>query len=961
MNPFQQSLELCPRVNKDKRTETAWRIFNQCKEGNYLVHKTTRAGATTSLITESMNRMEKFFCLVPTNKIADDTIINDAHKFCEVEKIKIVHPPSNKNCLYNMDLIEQYPDLNRLPIMPIAEKCEECKHYNECKITEIFRFPECNGIVLTYHKLSALLIASASRPNTTAQRVLNEIVKSKNVILDEVHEMQYGNTTDLNIYDDRNGRKNDLSRYQAASEDFENIGKIILHMEELNQHDPLDTVIGDILRHALSPDYWKQHLSRNIINPCYKLGNKTYENEIAVGTIKDIIELTKVRDEYNLSMEDVLELYKMMSIVTSEILSINAIKDRGIIQINITCIDHVLKNMINSFVMSMQAEARRIFLTSATICSYDYSQMFLGNVKPINISFGIGGDPMDTNSKMLILADNKKYSAIGRESRYNKKSEIVDRITEILQCYGNSNCLIVTVNMKEARSLKKALDDAGNSHEVTYYKSASMMGVTATERIMIAVGIAHKPSNSFDAVSKDARLSKILLNESVHCDTWQAWSRVKDPDGKEQSLIFALGCCVEDCKNIVKWGFDRTLDISENKNGEKKKINVSCEIGTITTPKIIKCKTFEGMRNEAFLFKLPKVQRLNEGKPPILNNIGGFNVSKRHTLDSPRKFLDLFINRTDVFCTQDIDGRYTKKCMPVTENAIREHLKGNMTIGTYQLNKDSRVKWICFDIDSHPKPGYTEDNIKKCNDDAEEKRGILWNYLTLCGIPFVFETSGSPHSYHFWILIEPVEAEKAYNFGHDIRKALQWKTSELEIFPKQKQLDKKGYGNFVKLPLATSQKHGGLSEILVNGEFKRVFDSLDVSLIDISGYVHKAPEKTTTTRAKSPVNHVIRVNGKVIHEPRKCILEAVNKDLSGGAGNQLRVIIVRELHLSGMKTNNIIEVFKKQTDFNREITTYYVNRVLQKEIPVPVSCKTVYEQCGDITGCETCEHFGCCV
>ena len=171
-------------------------------------------------------------------------------------------------------------------------------------------------------------------------------------------------------------------------------------------------------------------------------------------------------------MKDILELYKMMSIVTSEVISINAIKDSGIIKINMTCIDYTLQNMINSFVMSMQTKSRRIFLTSATICSYDYSKLFLGNIKPINISFGIGGDPLNTNSKMLILADNKKYHAIGSRSRYNKREEIVSRIIEILHCYGDENCKIVTVNVKESRALEHALDEAGNPHAVTYYKSS---------------------------------------------------------------------------------------------------------------------------------------------------------------------------------------------------------------------------------------------------------------------------------------------------------------------------------------------------------------------------------------------------------------------------------------------------------------------------------------------------------
>ena len=49
-------------------------------------------------------------------------------------------------------------------------------------------------------------------------------------------------------------------------------------------------------------DYWKQHLTKRAINPCYKVGNKVTESKIAVGTIKEIIELTKVREEYNLEV-----------------------------------------------------------------------------------------------------------------------------------------------------------------------------------------------------------------------------------------------------------------------------------------------------------------------------------------------------------------------------------------------------------------------------------------------------------------------------------------------------------------------------------------------------------------------------------------------------------------------------------------------------------------------------------
>ena len=246
MNPFQQSLTPCPRANHDKRTETAYRMYEQFKKGNYLVHKTTRAGATTSLITESMNRIEKFLCIVPTNRIADDTIVKDAKMFCDRKSTEIIHLPSNHRCVHNQELCKEYPDLKRLPILPIAESCDKCKHYDRCEVTAIFRKPGADGIVLTYHKLSALLIAS-SRPNTTAERILNEINYTQNIILDEVHEMQYGKREDITVYDSKIGSRMELERYKSASTDFEYIGQVISRMETLKSNEEIQIMIHEVL------------------------------------------------------------------------------------------------------------------------------------------------------------------------------------------------------------------------------------------------------------------------------------------------------------------------------------------------------------------------------------------------------------------------------------------------------------------------------------------------------------------------------------------------------------------------------------------------------------------------------------------------------------------------------------------------------------------------------------------
>ena len=335
-------------------------------------------------------------------------------------------------------------------------------------------------------------------------------------------------------------------------------------------------------------------------------------------------------------------------------------------------------------------------------------------------------------------------------------------------------------------------------------------------------------------------------------------------------------------------------------------------------------------------------------------------MKNRTCLGSSKEFLDLIINRSDVYAQQYKDGSYRLVEIPITENVISGHIKGNITIGSYHINKDNKVRSICFDVDSHPpKKGIeeTELDIQKRNNKAEEMKTSLCNFLTLHSIPHVLEFSGSFYSYHIWILLEPVDAEIAHNFGNAIREALKWKAWDLEIFPKQKKIDKKGYGNLIKLPFATHQRHGGLSKIMVNGEFVREFDSLEVGILDISPFVPLVTENASVKTKKAYPNVIIRTAGSVHYEPRPCIMEAINNQLPGTGGNQVRVAVVREAYLSKMSIPDIIELFSKQEDFDREKTTYHVHQILKKDIPVPFSCKTLSEQSGYILGCENCTYY----
>lgn len=947
---------------EDKRELAAYNVYEEVKKGSALVYKTTRAGATTSIILESMNRMEHFLALVPTNAIAAKTIVEDIHKYSKLDNISIVRVVSNSHCLYNQELCKEYPDLKELKFLPIPEKCEGCKHFDICEITEVLRNNNPDGIVMTYAKLAALLMA-ARRDNSTAQTILDTLETSENLILDEVHEMQYGNQESIIVYNAAIGECWNLERYERLPEkEFKWIREVIKRLKLLKEDYDIKTLIHEVKGGAESANYYKLHLNRPVLNPCFEIGNERQNEAISLGVTKEIIELTKHRDIYNLSMEDIKRIYSMKSIAVGAFISISALKDHGVVQVSLSAIDGTQQNMINSYVMSMQTKTKRTLLTSATICSFDYGKLFMGRVRPKNILFGEAGDPLNTNSKMLILADHKKYNAIGENSRFKKKNEIVSRIIEILEAYDGKDIIIIAMGIKEAAKLEGLLETAGKPHEVTYYKSPDMMGVSSSARIMIAVGIANKPSNSFDVVTGNAEESKKLLYEAIACDTWQAWSRVKDPEGIENSLVFGLGCCVDDVKYCVEWGFNRKIEeIDDKRNGCRTKVKIGISGEEISKPQIILNKKFEEMLINAGIHVKQSKKFCKKSENRLCNIIDGFCNSDRKVYKVNTDFLEEIINRRDLFKLYNPDtGRYFDVKKPISEKDIKDHLSGKTTIGGYQIdNKTNLVKWICFDIDSHPKPEATEEEIKASIEKAEKQKEEMEAFLAKLKIPYVLELSGREHSYHYWIFLKPVDASAAYDFGRDIVKELGYKpNTDIEVFPKQKSIKPEEYGNFVKLPLGI--KSGAKSRVYQGDKAVRKVTNLEIQYIDITGYQEFVSEKQKKAKKARGTAGPVKFNTVEIgaHKVRECLLRACNMPLhgQGDAGNITRVFIARELICAGMQPEEIAEYFKGQQDYNREKTLYHIGQVMKKELP-PVPCYSIYEKIGNFIGCEQCPNF----
>lgn len=287
-------------------------------------------------------------------------------------------------------------------------------------------------------------------------------------------------------------------------------------------------------------------------------------------------------------------------------------------------------------------------------------------------------------------------------------------------------------------------------------------------------------------------------------------------------------------------------------------------------------------------------------------------LSYRPTVE---QLYNLFINRNDAYAIQNKNG-YIKVDEPLDTKIIEEHLNGNKTIGTYQLDNNGKVKWICFDIDAH--------NTNK-QSDAIRDTLKLCNRLEIYNIPYIVELSGTECSYHIWIFLNECDVSVAYKFGREFAVNI-----DCEVYPKQKyfRLDKP-YGNLVKIPCGINKKNGKRSEIVYISNSLRL-----VRLHDSEPNVPYTPLDSMVSDDRDslqPHNNINNNNSVISSEIRPCMLAAINGDIqmTGSGGHVLRCALVPELRAClNLSVDEIVEMFSNQSDFDSDKTREQVNSLI---------------------------------
>jgi len=119
---------------------------------DYIVHKGTRAGFTTSFAIAAGRSSKKVLALAPTTRIISETI--DAA--CD-DNVRIY---GNSACKYNREEIKKFPLLAHLP-MVIPKNCGKCKHADGCCILDIKRNPGAQMKSMTLAKFEAVMTSDS--------------------------------------------------------------------------------------------------------------------------------------------------------------------------------------------------------------------------------------------------------------------------------------------------------------------------------------------------------------------------------------------------------------------------------------------------------------------------------------------------------------------------------------------------------------------------------------------------------------------------------------------------------------------------------------------------------------------------------------------------------------------------------------------------------------------------------
>lgn len=159
-----------------------------------------------------------------------------------------------------------------------------------------------------------------------------------------------------------------------------------------------------------------------------------------------------------------------------------------------------------------------------------------------------------------------------------------------------------------------------------------------------------------------------------------------------------------------------------------------------------------------------------------------------------------------------------RECLPLTEEVILKHLKGEITVGIYPLIPGDICYFLAIDFD---KSTYQEDVQ------------AFWSLCDEMSIPIYVERSRSGNGAHVWLFFqEATSAKVARKLGNILlTKTMEKASLDLDsydrIFPNQDTMPNGGFGNLIALPFQgeAAKLH---NTVFVNRQFEAEENQIEI-------------------------------------------------------------------------------------------------------------------------------------
>jgi hypothetical protein len=187
-------------------------------------------------------------------------------------------------------------------------------------------------------------------------------------------------------------------------------------------------------------------------------------------------------------------------------------------------------------------------------------------------------DPNNTHeSQKVVVFDTS-------DPFYKLTDRVRRQIVEFLERYSRGTEVFLIVKNKRVHSFYKTLNRDYESED--WFRGSSTIGVKSNLRKMIVLGSPHPPRHSYDFVAKMYRdagyfndgeyedmsldeLGRYFENYNAKSSFFQTISRVKDPRGKEESVVFVYGIPKREVEKYLDLGLKeiKVLTYEEYENG----------------------------------------------------------------------------------------------------------------------------------------------------------------------------------------------------------------------------------------------------------------------------------------------------------------------------------------------------------------------------------------------------------